>query len=75
MFPKQYKDQNDRIAKIYRFKTPPDDFVLKNEEKYRDWEKSVFHHASLFLSLNCGTVVAHDMLAAERSARGRVFLL
>ena len=31
MFQKKYKDQNDRNAKIYRFKTSPDHFVLNNQ--------------------------------------------
>ena len=29
--PKKYKDQNDRNAKIYRFKTSPDHFLLGNQ--------------------------------------------
>ena len=56
MFPKKYKDQNDRNAKSYRFITSPDHFLLKEQLKQRDWEKTGFHHASLFLTLSYGEI-------------------
>ena len=49
-FLKTYKNQNDRIGKIYRFEKPRISHwkIIKNKGI---GGKSVFHHASLFLSL------------------------
>ena len=42
MFSKRYKDQNDRIGKIYRFETSFDHSSLKQHQKQMDWEKNGF---------------------------------
>ena len=39
MFPKTYKDQNDRIGKIYRFQWSFDISLLENRWRSRDWKK------------------------------------
>ena len=60
--PSQYEDQNDRNAKNYWFKTSPDPFLFKNQLKYKDWGKSFFHHASLFLNLSSMTVIIQRLV-------------
>ena len=41
IFSKRYKDQNDRIGKIYRFKKWLDHLFLKNRLKSKDWVKNL----------------------------------
>ena len=69
MFSKKYKDQNDRIGKIYRFEWSLDYLLFKNQSKSTDWEKISVSSSILISESACWKLFSLRFLGTEKFNR------